>query len=662
MEEYVLLQQDNEMYTVILGKEKRPPSPEPASSPCPGLHHVTPLGAREGWQGRPQTEAVVRSVHNCTSLSAAVIVGNTEQVKLIFEEKLSDQNDDEANSVVLEKLFNSYDCSGSPPICEAAYHHRLDIMKLLLQYGGHVDTVNHLGLTPTHITAANYMDNPDMMQLLIDCNADINRRSKDGRSPLHIAAETGHFKIVDALLSCGKLRRETIVETFRDGDVFLPPPIILAAVNHHYKAVNMLRKHTSYPVTLNSDVGLVFWSLSVFSDLTKGIPLTMATFEKLQKAIQFRDDDTRSPPISDYDNVIEVRTTDDVKELATKDTSIVIYHCLTIIEHALGLSNKLLGNYIEKAINILCQLGKYDKVQSLLVRIFRGMPLTEQQLMASNVYMMPSHLHITLSFFMVKSFWDITRKLTIAGNSIKYVPILMEYMRILDTILELRDRQSCQAIDHWGESFQNTFAHLLAIFSCALNSSAQRNASSTDRRALTSLGFDLIEKYNGYAMEHFTSLLHFALRKTSSIVEIIKFSGIGGQRAVSSYIQLIESLLIWGCNDAVIINAPYSHFFCKGERPLHMAVRLAEMDPCYLPIVNFLFIHGAHYDGVSQAGTVPANIATRPSLIACFDLVPLPLACLASKAVVSYQIDYLSNNLLPSVIKRYISYHDDYNK
>jgi hypothetical protein len=498
-----------------------------------------------------------------------------------------------------------------------------------------------------------------MMLLLIDHNADVNRLSKDGRSPLHIAAETGHFKIVQALLESGKLEQHILMDSYRDDRLMLCQPVILAAANYHYKTVNVLRNHHVYSVNINCDLGLISWSLRNLSDFKKGIPPTFNTFRILEKAIEFREEVPPSTPIEDYGNVIEIRTTRDVKDLATKEPMIVLYQSLSILERHLGLSSKTMCSYIEQAMGLLIQWRKGKEVELLLLRALRGMPLMEQEMISRGVYMMPSHLHITLSFFMTKSFWEAVRHLTSLSYPINYPSLLRAYMNILDTILELKKR-NCQKLDHWGESFQNTLAHLLALFSCAIHYSC--SSDTKQRREVNQLGFDLIDKYKNYSEEHFTSLLHFALRKASSIVEIMKYSYIRGRNATSThmYIQLIEHLLIWGCNDVLVINSFYRQFFCKGERPLHMGVRLAEMDPCYLPIVNLLFVHGAHYDCISRRGTQPCQLATRSSLLACFDLKPVPLACLASQAIVSHKIKYLNHQLIPPSIQRYIGYHDQY--
>ena len=644
-------------YTVIFGKEARPLSPEPASSPCPSLHTVTPLGSNVERDENPQhEEVVVRAVHHCSALHAAVVTGDAEEIEKLLK-----------NGKVSSDALNSYDCSGSQPICEAAYHNRVEIMKLLLDHNdSDVNAINRLGLTPAHIAAGIYFDSPDMINLLIAHNAGINRRSKDGRLPLHIAAETGHYRIVRALLQSNKLTDKVKTEPFVEGNVYLPPPIILAAASHHYQVVNVLKKDITYPMLIESDIDLIFWSLGVLSAYKKRVSPNSATFESLEKALHGREDSIIvSSSLKKFSGSKEVRNTEDVRELAsvynnTKDHSMMILQCIAILERTLGQSSKLLISYIEKALSILCTLRiNWELVELLLIKSLHMMPLTEKQMMELGVYMMPSHLHVTISLSLTNAIRETHRALVVGGHVINYAPFIQEFMVILDTILELKSHQSCQSADHWGENFIAIFCHLLAMFSAALYFSNQTPSPFGSRKALNQVATDILEKYDQHITENCTSFLHFALRKASPIVEIIKLFGLGGRNSINSYIQLIEMLLLLGCSNVTLLNAPYKQFFCKGELPLHMAVRLAEMDPCYLPIVNTLFIHGAHYDGVSLSGIEPSQIASRPQLQALFDLKPLPLACIISKAIVKEKVGYKTNPALPMHVKRYISYHDN---
>lgn len=647
-ETYQVIEQSNGYLTVVMGTETRPPSPEPPSSPCPGQHLITPIGEKEGWQGREGKVAVVRAVHNCTPLNAAVIMNDQERVRTIMETLTSSQETDQC------------DCSGSPPVCEAAYHNRLPIMKLLLASPHiNVNALNHLGLTPLCIAAGNTLDNPKMTELLIERQADVNIRAKDGRSALHIAAEGGHYRIVKRLLSTNRIHDGVLFEYYTDGDIYCPSPVILAAANEHDITVNLLLSHKSYPSNIIRDVKLCTWArLSLITAATGGRG--------------FVDDDAVSAlslgPVPErglelvpaYGNLQEVSTVEEVQGYSTLPTTegicVRVFQSLIIIERNVGLSNKLVSTCMAMAIDVFKRRGKNELIVPLLLRIFEGISLMERLILSRGFSMMPSHLHVTLSFFLVVRFWKCIRELTEAQYTLDFQPFVVSLSNDLDVILKLKDKQPCQEMDHWGEAFQTDFTHLLALLACALLTN-KNPATLNDKNKLHEIGQELVVKYEDYARSNFTSLIHLCLRKANGITEILKCSGLGGKRAMVAYVMLVEALLHWGCSR--YLNIPYKQYFCKGEHPLHMAVRLAEMDPCYLQIVDMLMCHGAHYDGVASSGLVPSRIATRDHLKACFDLSPLPLACLTARAIVTHhESSYRVSPYVPPRLKQFIAYHD----
>ena len=648
-DDYFLQEELDGSLTVVLGREKRPPSPEPPSSPCPNQHHITPLGEKEGLQGREGKVAVVRAVHNCTPLNAAVIMNDVEKLRSVLQ-----------NGISLEEL-NQPDCTGSPPICEAAYHNRFSAMQLILDYPGvNVNIGNYLGFTPLCIAAGNTLDNPKMTELLLDKNADVNVRAKDGRSPLHIAAEGGNYRIIRRLLEAKDLKEEYVTDVYQDGGIYCPPPVILAAAHQHENIVNQLLQRTPHPDLVVKDVYLLHWARKTLIAAVAG----RSTFDdqKLIAALNIVESQSEivyRPPIAAYDNLQEISSFNELEAYSNMEKNnemcVRIFQSLIIMERTLGLSNKLVSTCIGQAINALKHINKFEEVVKLLARIFEGLSLMERLVLTRGFSMMPTHLHVALSFFLVVQFWKRIRELTKANFEINFLPFVIGLVSDLDTILNLKDKQPCRDVDHWGEAFQTDFTHLFAMIACALHASKKHN-SVIDRNRLQELGLEIVSKYKSYADENFTSLVHLALRKATGIVDILKCSGMGGRNAINSYIQLIEALLHWGC--ASVLNSPYKQYFCEGELPLHMAVRLAEMDPCYLSLVNILLFHGAHYDGVSSSGVTPSTIATRIPLLACFDLSPLPLACLTSKAILQHRIVYKSSPYLPPVLKRFISYHD----
>ena len=645
---YRLVKEPDGTLTVVMGTETRPPSPEPPSSPCPNQHMITPLGDKEGLQGREGKLAVVDSVHNCSSLNAAVIMDDEEMVRNILS----------AIQLSNEEL-NNFDCSGSPPICEAAYHNRYEIMQLLLNdLRVNVNTANHLGLTALCIAAGNTLDNPKMTEILLSKNADVNIRAKDGRSSLHVAAEGGLYRIVRRLLGTNVLN-DTLTCSYRDGDIFCPPPVIFAAANEHDHIVDQLLAHCPHSPDTIRETKLLLWARNILQSTARGVRRNFKD-ELAITALRISplSESNRISSILAYGNLQEISTVEDLEAISNlplaEEVCTRVFQSLMITERNLGFSNKLVSTCIGSAIHVFKEFGKYETVLLLLARIFDGISLMERTILNRGFNMMPSHLHVTLSFFLVVQFWKRVRELTEANFTIDFIPFVNGLVINLDTILNLREKQPCHKIDHWGEAFQTDFTHLLAILACALLNLKTSNYSNKSN--LHEVGLRVVSKYDSYASANFTSLIHLALRKAGGITEILKCSGMGGKNAMVSYSLLIESLLHWGCSR--YMNAPYKQYFCKGELPLHMAVRLAEMDPCYLQVVDTLLCHGAHYDGVASSGLIPSTIATRDHLKSCFDLSPLPLACLTSKAIIDHGLLYQDTSCIPLVMKRFIAYHD----
>lgn len=77
----------------------------------------------------------------------------------------------------------------------------LEMVKLLIENGLHVDFKEHRDFTPLRIAARN--GHLEIVQYLVDKGATIDLRAKDGATPLEHAAAKGHFEIVKYLIGKG---------------------------------------------------------------------------------------------------------------------------------------------------------------------------------------------------------------------------------------------------------------------------------------------------------------------------------------------------------------------------------------------------------------------------------------------------------------------------
>jgi ankyrin repeat protein len=99
------------------------------------------------------------------------------------------------------------------PLFVAARSGRVEVTKLLLEYGADPNTVNSAGNTPLWFAAQSparpASDRIAVMKLLLDAGADLHARCEDGTTALHFAAWRGPAEVVRFLLSKGADRSLT---------------------------------------------------------------------------------------------------------------------------------------------------------------------------------------------------------------------------------------------------------------------------------------------------------------------------------------------------------------------------------------------------------------------------------------------------------------------
>jgi len=93
------------------------------------------------------------------------------------------------------------------PLHFASLFGRLDIARVLLDYGATVNSEEYFGWTPLHLVAAgpyNFeQDRIRIAQLLLERGADVNAQGEDSETPLHLASYVGRVAIARVLLDRG---------------------------------------------------------------------------------------------------------------------------------------------------------------------------------------------------------------------------------------------------------------------------------------------------------------------------------------------------------------------------------------------------------------------------------------------------------------------------
>ncbi|KAL7621867.1 hypothetical protein AAE478_007367 [Parahypoxylon ruwenzoriense] len=90
---------------------------------------------------------------------------------------------------------------GSTPLSLAVRRDHEDIIRLLLNRGANIESLDQFGQTPMHTAAER--GHAAIVQLLLDRGANIETKNKNGETPLSLAAKSGHATIVELLLDRG---------------------------------------------------------------------------------------------------------------------------------------------------------------------------------------------------------------------------------------------------------------------------------------------------------------------------------------------------------------------------------------------------------------------------------------------------------------------------
>jgi ankyrin repeat protein len=88
----------------------------------------------------------------------------------------------------------------------AAYHGRLEMVRMLLDHSVKSNSKNHRGETALHVVSRGRHDSQDgvrVARLLLDRGVDVNLQNEDRNFPLHFASYSGKLEIVRVLLNSG---------------------------------------------------------------------------------------------------------------------------------------------------------------------------------------------------------------------------------------------------------------------------------------------------------------------------------------------------------------------------------------------------------------------------------------------------------------------------
>ncbi len=103
---------------------------------------------------------------------------------------------------------NVRDEHGMTPLYKAAREGNIEIAKMLLEHGAHIEVSDSEGKTPFQWAFS--INDAEVVKLLLEHGADVNAKNEDAYTPLYLAVRKEHEKLVKLLLNHGANANERV--------------------------------------------------------------------------------------------------------------------------------------------------------------------------------------------------------------------------------------------------------------------------------------------------------------------------------------------------------------------------------------------------------------------------------------------------------------------
>ena len=563
-------------------------------------------------------------------------------------------------------LVNCPNCMQATPLHAAVSNGHLQVMEFLVGKAADLNAADVFGRSP--LIAAASGGHARAVEYLLGRGADVNQLTVDGYTVMHVAAERGHIRVVKTLLARG------VPPMFNEGmrsigeEGLIPCPIFLAAVNGHDSVVSeFLSRKRKCPTACNSDT-MMLLGVGHQRPPRRGVyPVTYSTtLEMVEKSwarglelrhqINALQADFKAIQLPAYGNRKEL---DSMRELhsviQSREFEEVVYQSLIIMERCLGQGSQIIFESCLGQENLeLLSRGFADEC---IHTIMQAAVQTWQSEIRRSVFRDPSAIQPLVENYLQRF---VSRHFTADIDSIqKSVDVGLSALEVL---LELRAVHTCEGI-----SLQSALSSLLYLFAIWLQYDYASKRESLVSCEMYSgpeecerLGQKLVSEHL-HSLEG-TTLLHMALNgsKLVSEAQLMSFGHLfSSYNADSPHHRtnldlglLVRALLRWGANAAIDV------FDWNGQRPLHLAVKLTNMDNLQVDVITPLVNCGAHLDYVNKEGKTPLTMCrSDESRQLLTPPGPLPLACLACRKILKEKIVYNVLNI-PIRVKNIIYNHD----
>ncbi len=550
-----------------------------------------------------ETSAIIEGgypVEGATPLWTASTLGRIEFVKLLV-----------SRGADIEHTTDSK----SSPLRGAAFDGHCDVCEYLIDHGADIDKPNQVGQSPLTIAAA--MKKEDCVKLLIAKGANINHRGHNGDTPLHVSVESGAVEIAKILVKAGA--------TNDPNDVGFTPAILACCYGHHEVMEYLDKTFKLQPMELYNCYCLL---------AAKEILGTHDSEAEswLRKAVVIRHNHTwttrnLSPASSVYDGLQEPRTLQDIQYIMQDETRMFFLSSI-YCERILGQVHPTTAFYIRISGDMALAEDCYSKC----------MELWHRSLDFDNSARMAYELQVTEDLmFSVRGF-------SIMATH-DFVPAVQPHFQWGIKEFRLAHESKISEID-----VICCLSRMIAAWTMVAECIKEKKRREEEVAAIARAVEELISVMEGNQCPILIACLQNLPENNSGACKDVATAKLPLHKTLS---LLIDHGCSVHCEDKA------------GNFPLHLASQLKEDSA--LNCVKTLLEYGAHPDAVNFDGHTALELAQlkkddkEPNQQVVAELQRASvcytsLQCLASKAVVRYELDYVS--VLPVKLVEFVSWHD----
>ena len=569
----------------------------------------------------------------------------------------------------------------STALHSAAEKGHVGILKLLVESSADVNCRDtRTGWTPLHAAISSGQE--DAIEYLTSCQADVNAADTNGKTPLqevivrHASSVYGKncawlFRVVEMLLKSEASIRQaahnghtvfhyialcnndtsqqvlkvliknnpqlawTVLQMPSKGRNYTElPAILFAAEWRNERFIEFITSQPECSPTIAADALL---ALSTYQNTHYKIILKLweKAFNKYGQGylVEYLP--------SDYGNRVEICSLDKAHQLIivtneSNDFTDLHYQFLIMRERIFGTGSRATIEYLWKLGHQMCEKKCFAEAEQLYTKALKMMLLNiTGEYSQPGCYTYKSYLYTRLQTeFTGQKFQKLVTQMLSNG----YKP---NFFQLVSYGLEIIKHEHSLTTDTLHQLFSLLGAWAYAEWKttgCLINE-------------IEKLGCEMVNSFS------FLQLLSFSYGCSSEPLYILP-------EEHDEYVSfMVDGLFYWEAG-SLAINAVDRN----GNRPLHVVATQTSMNvtsrcmhtaETEINFASVLVDNGTHLDAVNSRGKTAYEICSNPEIKAIIaPPKPLPLACLASRAVVAEDIPYNELTCIPSHIKPFVAFHD----